>query len=331
MKSILTVLLLLAFGFPAAAQYAPFVPEELVVTANSLNLREEPNINSKKIASIPRGAKMRFLEAHDNGAFVQTDTLDAEGPWAPWYKVSYQKQTGYVFGAHVSGRYNLYFEGAYMETMPVGLHWYGVYTRDSFADETRKIEVKIVDEYNEMYGATAKFLRTNQPDVAKFLIATSEPLKTGFSGPTGIFDVNQYYGNNTMFPGATVVIHRGFDAKNAADTLSSPSYVISALGCVEMRDNVTMFENYRLLLFDYTDAEIPVQQDLTPWFKTAFLELYPTISLFWQGDLDQDGKPDAVFQDCPEEGGCRISLLLSSEAKGKDRLKKICETYFSFH
>ncbi|MCC6413607.1 MAG: SH3 domain-containing protein [Saprospiraceae bacterium] len=331
MKTTISVLFLLFTFLTAGAQDAPFVPEELIVTANSLNLREEPNINSKKLASIPRGAKMQFLEAHDNGAFVQTDTLDAESPWAPWYKVRYQKQTGYVFGAHVSGRFNLYMEGDYMESMPVGLHWYGVYMRDSFADETRKIEVKVVDEYNEMYGAVSKFLRTNQPDVAKFLIATAEPLKTGFSGPTGVFDVNEYSGSKTMFPGATVVLHRGYDAKNTADTLTTPAYVVSALGCVDLRDNVTLFENYRLLLFDYTDANTPVQQDITPWFKTAFIELYPTISLFWQGDLDQDGKPDAVFEDCPQEGGCRISLLLSSEAKGKDRLKKVCESYFSFH
>lgn len=330
MKFLLPVLLLFAISFSAVAQDTPFVPEELIVTANSINLREEPNIYSKKLASVPRGAKMQFLEAHDNGTYVKADTLDPAEIYAPWYKVRYQNKTGYVYGAYVSGRFNLYFEGDYMENIPVGLHWYGVYTRDSFADETRKIEIKIVDEYNEMFGANAKFLRTNQTDVAKFLIATAEPLKTGYSGPTGIFDVNQYYGNNTMYPGATVVIHRGYDIKNAADSLMSPSYVISALGCVEMRDNVTMFDNYRLLLFDYTE-EKPFQQDITPWFKTAFIELNPTISLFWQGDLDQDGKPDAVFQDCPQEAGCRISLLISSEAKGNMRLKKICETYFSFH
>ncbi len=330
MKFLLPVLLLFAISFSAVAQDTPFVPEELIVTANSINLREEPNIYSKKLASVPRGAKMQFLEAHDNGTYVKADTLDPAEIYAPWYKVRYQNKTGYVYGAYVSGRFNLYFEGDYMETMPVGLHWYGVYARDSFADETRKIEVKVLEEYNEMYGYAAKFLRTNQTDVAKFLIATAEPLKTGYSGPTGIFDVNQYYGNNTMYPGATVVLHRGYDIKNAADTLTSPSYVISALGCVEMRDNVTMFDNYRLLLYDYTE-EKPFQQDITPWFKTAFIELNPTISLFWQGDLDQDGKPDAVFQDCPQEAGCRISLLLSSEAKGNMRLKKICETYFSFH
>lgn len=329
MKTTFPVLFLLFAFLTVGAQTEPFVPEELIVTANSLNLREEPSIDSKKLASVPRGAKMQFLEAYDRGTYFQADTLDPNGAYAPWYKVKYQKHTGYVFGAHVAGRYNLHLDGEFMETLPAGMFWYGVYARDSFADEMRKVEVKISEEMHEMYGEMAKVLRTNQPDRAKFLLATIEPLKTGYAGPLGSLDINQYYYNDILLPGATIGLHRGYDAKNAADTLSYPSYVLMALGCVEIRENMTLFNDYRLLLFDYSDAE-PYQQDLTPWVQTVSPDIPIGISMFWQGDLDGDGKPDAVIQDCPEEVGCRISLFLTSEARGGDRWKKMCESFMAY-
>jgi hypothetical protein len=63
-SALLTTLL----SFQLSAQNAvAFFPDELVVTANSLNLRAKPDVNSQKVVSLPQGTLLQFLDSWNNG------------------------------------------------------------------------------------------------------------------------------------------------------------------------------------------------------------------------------------------------------------------------
>lgn len=331
-NSFCILIAVIAFSGLALAQNTPFFPEELVVNATTLNMRDAPDINSPKVASLQKGTVVQFVEAWNNGQWVQADTLDTESPYAPWLKVRYKGKTGYVFGAYVTGTIGLYHEGDFFfnDTPLPQLNWYGLYRRDSFADELRPITVRLVEEMNEMYGEKIKMLKTNQPDESKFIIGSLEPMKTGYAGPLGIYDVRDMYLSGELSPGATVSIHPGGDMMVLNDTTLKPSYLLTATGCARMENNEYMYvrvTDYQLTLLDYT-TQPPVLQDLTPWVRTESEEINPAVSISWYGDIDMDGKPDAILNDCPYEMGCRDALFLSSKAKPGEYLRKVCEHFW---
>lgn len=330
MKILVTLALSLFFAFQTTAQ-SQFFPEEMVVTATSLNMRETPDKNGKKIASLPRGTVVQFVEAHNKGQWVQADTTDPNSPYGPWLKVRNAGKTGWVFGAHVTGTIVLHHEGdIFWDDNPLPpLNWYGVFQRDSFADELRKIEVRVVEEKNEFYGENVKVLKTNQKDQSKFIVGSLQPMKTGYAGPLGMFDIRDMYASGELAPGATASIHPGGDM-NSSDTTMKPSYIFAVTGCASM-DNTEYLNvkvsDYRLTLLDYTTTP-PRQQDLTPWVRPESEEFNPNVRLSWYGDLDMDGKPDALLDDCPYEMGCRDALFLSSKAKPGEFLRKVCEHFW---
>lgn len=328
MKSLIFAVFSLFLTLPAFSQ-SNFFPEDMVVTASSLNLREAPDKNGKKIASLPRGSVVQFVEAHNNGQWVQADTTDPNSPYGPWLKVRAKDKTGWVFGAHVTGTTGLYHEGDLIfndDPLPP-LNWYGIYQRDSFADELRKIEVRIVEEKSEMYGENVKTLKTNQKNASKYLIGSLQPMKTGYVGPLGIYDIRDMYMSGELSPGATLSIHPGGDNLNSSDTTIKPSYLFAVTGCAAMDDSEYLnvhVTNYTVTLLDYS-VDPMRRQDFTPWVKTEGEEINPVVRLSWFGDIDMDGKPDAILDDCPYEMGCRDSLFLSSKARPGELLRKVCE------
>lgn len=320
-------LLALCLTLQVCAQNATvFFPEEFVVTANSLNLREGPDANSRKVASLPQGTLLKLLESWNNGQYTQADTTDENSPYGRWLKVRSKNSTGWVFDVYVSSTISLHYENAPqfdMQSVPP-LFWYGVYARDSFADELRKVQVRLSEEPHEFFGGAVKFLKTNQNDPSKFLIASHTPLTTGYCGPLGVFDLNQMYFSRSLGPGNQLSIYPGNDM---TDTLVKPTYGLAATGCASFENSFVRITDYKLTLLDYGSEPIPTQ-DLTEWVRTDIPEVNPAVDLLWFGDIDHDNKPDAIIQDCPYEVGCRASLFLSSKAKPGEYLRKVCEFYW---
>lgn len=302
------------------AQYTPFFPETFVVTAQVLNLREQPDINSRKIGTLPRGVQVSFVSAVNNGEYVQLDTSSG---YAPWFQVRYKDKTGYAFGAYLAGTYQLLYEDDMQETLPP-LNWYGVYARDSFSDELRKVSVRLEEVYNEMYDAKVKMVKTDQKTPAKFLVGVVGALKTGYVGPLGTYKTGDYYMADGLFPGAQLSIYPGQEPN---DTTFKAAYQLAATGCAQFIDDYVQTKDYHLYLVDY-GPQPAVRQDLTPWVMPETPEQSPSVSLLWYGDLDMDNKPDAIIQDCPYEAGCRASLFLSSAAGKGAYLKKVCEHFW---
>jgi len=312
--------------YAAAQGNSAYFPEEFVVTANSLNLRESPDTRSKKVASLPKGTLLQFIEAWNNGQYTQTDTTDENSPYGRWIKVRSKNQTGWVFDAFVSSTIALQFEGFPqfdMQEVPP-LHWYGVYARDSFSDELRKVQLRLTEVVNEFYGATFKVLKTDQKDSSKFLIGSHHALPTGYCGPLGVYDPHDMYYSRTLGPGNQLSIYPGNDLN---DTLVKPTYGLAATGCANLEDGFVRVTDYKLTLINYASDPFSTQ-DLSHWVRTEMEESNPAVDLMWFGDLDQDGKPDAIIQDCPFEMGCRASLFLSSRANLGEYMRKVCEYFW---
>lgn len=310
----------------AAQDTPPFFPEEMIVTASSLNLRDAPDKNAKKVGTLTQGTVVQFLETYKNGEYMQADTTDPESPYAPWIKVQYKGTTGWAFGAYLTGTIGLHYENDFFpegENLPP-LQWFGVYARDSFADEVRRVQVRLADEFNEFFQTQMRVLKTNQSEPSKFLIASLAPFPTGYCGPLGHFEIGEMYFSKSLNPGGQLSIYPGNDMN---DTLLRPTYGIAATGCAQLENTYVRVTDYQLRLIDFSQE--PVQyQDLTRWVKPDVPDASPSVDLLWFGDLDRDGKPDAIINDCPYEVGCRASLFLSSKAKPGAFLHKVCEHFW---
>lgn len=322
MKTLIQLFLIFWLANTGISQSSLYFPEEMVVTASSLNVRETPDINGAKVTSLSRGTVVQFVEAFNGGEYVQIDTTL---PYAPWLKIRYKDKTGWVFGAYVTGTYNLLFEDTYIEFLPSGLQWYGVYQRDSFADEIRKVNIRVEESYSEMYGTNIKTVKTDQRTPSKFLIGAVKPLKTGYAGPLGFMSIAEMYLGGTLQPGANIGIHPG---QEISDTIYYPAYLLAATGCATLTpEDYVQVKDYRLILLDY-NTQPAGRQDLTQWVKSEVPEGSPNVNLVWYGDLDGDHRADFVLSDCPYEVGCRSSLYLSSQAKRGEYTRKVCEYFF---
>ncbi|MEO6038852.1 MAG: SH3 domain-containing protein [Saprospiraceae bacterium] len=325
MKAIISFGLGLCLGLTnlPAQSAGYFYPEQMVVQANALNLRDMPDMNGKKLATLNRGTVVQYLEAYHDNEYVQADTLNPNSPYGAWLKIRSGNQTGYAFSTYLTGTYVLEYENDFVESLPP-MQWYGVYARDSFADELRRIVPRVEEQYNEMYGQKMKVLKTNQKETSKFIIGLLTPLTTGYCGGLGSLDMDMTYMTTFLGPGSQMGIFPGNDLK---DTLIKPSYGLVATGCARLVDNYLQVNDYRLQLLDYSTEQV-FRQDLTPWVKPAAPEITPNVQLLWFGDLDHDNKPDAIIQDCPYEVGCRSSLFLSSKAGPGERIHKVAEHFW---
>ena len=202
--------------------------------------------------------------------------------------------------------------------------WYGVYARDSFADEIRKVSVRQVEEQNEIFDAKVRVLKTNQNDKSKFLLASVIPIQTGYCGSLGVFDLNDFFGSRSMGPGGQFSLYPGNDLN---DTIVKASYSLAATGCATLEGNFVQVRDYKMTLLDYS-TEPPMKQDLTNWVKPENMDISPSVVVLWFGDLDHDNKPDMILQDCPYEVGCRASLFLSSKAHKGEFLRKVSEHFW---
>ena len=306
-------------AMPAQAQMN-FFPEELIVNASILNLRDRPDLSGKVVEKLPRGAALTLVEIVNEGQFVEVDSV-----FGAWLKVQYKNKNGYVFSPHVTGKYNLYQDGDFFNDALPDMNWYGVYVRDSFADEMRKIEVRLVEEYSDFFMENMKILKTNQKDTAKFIIGSATPLRPGFAGNLGLFDPGSVYLSNDLAPGAMLPVFAG---QEPDDTTVTPTYFLAAVGCAQFESSdYVQVSGYRLYVLELNTDTPAVRQDITGWVQPAE-GMSPTVRLIWYGDLDSDRKPDVLLQDSPYEAGARLSLFLSSKARPGEYLHKVCEYFY---
>jgi len=298
-----------------------FFPEELVVTASSLNLRDKPEKSGKVLEKLSKGNPLTLVEVTNGGQYVEVDSVSGL-----WLKVKSTTKTGYVFSPYVSGLYYLCMDRDIVRDAMPPLFWYGIYVRDSFADELRPVELRRVREYNEFFMEDVDVLYTDQPDTAKFIIGSVYPLKPGYVGNLGLFGPDMTYYSSQLSPGAMLPIQPGMDEQ---DTTEKSTYFLAATGCAQFGsyDDYVRVTDFRLYAMEMAPDLPSRRQDLTGWVQAAE-GLNPSVTLIWYGDLDGDNKPDAILEDAPYEVGARISLYLSSKARPGMLLHKMCEYFY---
>jgi hypothetical protein len=317
---IIRTAVLLFFATTASAQMN-FFPEELIVTAKSLNLRDQPDKSGKVLEKLPNGTALSLVEVANGGQYVEVDSLSGL-----WLKVKSKTKTGYVFSPYVSGTYFLCMDRDIMQDSLPLLQWYGIYVRDSFSDELRKIEVRLEREFNEFFMEEVDVLYTDQPDTAKFIVGSAYPLQPGYAGNLGLFGPDLTYYTSQLSPGAMLPIHPGMEE---GDETEKSTFYLAATGCANFGEyDYVHVTDYRLFTMEIMPGTTSLRQDMTGWVQPAE-GLNPSVSLIWYGDLDGDSKPDAILEDAPYEIGARISLFLSSKAKPGMLLHKVCEYFFA--
>ncbi len=299
-----------------------FFPEEIIVNASTLNLRDKPDKSGKVVEKLSRGAALSLVELANGGEYVEVDSIAGY-----WVKVQYKNKTGYVFSHYLAGAWNLYQENDVFDRPLPQLNWYGVYMRDSFADELRKIEVRLDEEYMDFFGQNVNLLKTNQKEKSKFIVATSAPLKPGLVSNLGVYDPGALYMSSELSPGAMIPIQPGQEMN---DTIPVDTRYLAATGCAQFEDSdFVKITGYRLYAMEFQPNGPSPKQDITGWVQPEE-GLNPAVSLVWFGDLDGDRKPDAIIQDAPFESGVRMSLFLSSKARNGGFLHKVCEYFYPY-
>ena len=297
-----------------------FFPAEMVVTASALKLRSKPDVTAANVVeTLSRGAIVKV-----NNIFNGGEVVEINGSYAPWYEVtSASGKKGFAFGAFLAGTIGLYYEDQIVEGALPPMEWYGVFRRDSFSDEVRKINVSVKKEYSEMYGEDVSLLKTDQKDTSKFIIGTISPLPVGYAGPLGIMDSPGWFFEGGLNPGAMVPISSG---QAPGDTIYGETLFLAATGCATLKDNYVQISGFKLQVLEMLPENSRIQ-DLTKWFAYQ-PDMNPSVQLLWYGDIDHDMMPDALIHDCPMEMGCRSSLFLSSKAQKGELLRKVCEYFW---
>ncbi len=253
------------------------------------------------------------------------ENINLDSNYGAWLRVQYKNKSGYVFSPFVSSRFSLYQDDDILEELPGGLRWYGVFMRDSFADELRAVEVRLEKAYHELFGEEVQVLKTNQKDRSKFLVATLSPLEPGIVSNLGVFDPGNLYVTADLSPGVMLPIYPGQDMD---DTTTYSTYFLAATGCAQFDATDFVYVNdYRLYAFEWQDKGPSPRQDITGWVRPEE-GVNARVQLVWFGDLDRDRKPDAILKDFPGESSGRLSLFLSSKSKPGDFLHKVSEYYF---
>ncbi len=121
-------------------------------------------------------------------------------------------------------------------------------------------------------------------------------------------------------------------------TFSSGEYTLSSSGKVKIwgEDYFSSEQIAEIKEDDFRDYHIDnyslnlKKKDSQSQEIIRFSELAFTCPLLlWIGDLDQDGKPDFIF-DTPDESRTRnVELYLSSQAEGNNHIKKVADVFTS--
>ncbi|RHX84294.1 SH3 domain-containing protein [Leptospira stimsonii] len=88
-----------------------------VATKNGLILREEPDLNSRKLASLPLNSKIQIIEFNDK-------TLKIENVEGVWLRAEFDNYRGYVFSPYLS-------EEIIPEMLDISGIYSGVYGNDN--------------------------------------------------------------------------------------------------------------------------------------------------------------------------------------------------------
>ena len=304
MKKILLLLPLLSIATTLPSQS---FPRQLFVASSALKLRQEPTRKSEVLATMTIGEPVQVEEKSPDEYYDRYDRIDSLDGY--WIKVRYKDRTGYAFCPYLVSRYNLYYEFNAVQYLPKMNNWYGVYKKSNGEEEIRAIKVRIKTVSDPDLGHSHKMLYTDQKDTSLFIIGTNEVIRPGYAG---IFSRN-YTRNSgidlTIKPGVECWLYTRVERS----TIKGEHYHLFGTGTYQISEYGLQLENFKIWVAKNNppDSRYTVIQDLSPYF--SFMVTEGSVNVQWVGDLDRDGKPDAILQCCSTQQ-CTNILFLSSEA-----------------
>jgi len=284
-----------------------------VISKNGLNVRTEPDINSKTIMSIPYWENVKVCQEK-----YSTDTInDIVGNWL---KIADEDISGFVFNGFLIDADTILLKNKDIRILVENifcappnfdpkLNWYGLYEHGKI-DTLIKVDVTIrritINEEGKLENNDI-IIETNNNKQAILLIGTKDTLTEKIA----FWNNKVVHKSDFLYPGEIFRIqgyHRTFE--------------LNAIGTV--KDNIDCykkFADYRLLLSERIGKSYPTQdlmKDITYRGECTSLELK------WCGKIDNDNIPDLILTTGSTQM-ITIYLFLSSKAKKNDFIKKVDE------
>ncbi|HNR19162.1 MAG TPA: SH3 domain-containing protein [Bacteroidia bacterium] len=263
--------------------------ENVVISLNGLKLRDKPDSFSKVLTIIPFSELVVVISRNEKEHDILVDEM-----WGKWVNVKYKNDTGYVFSAYLSNDINKMTESYYL-LVPNGgcgennyfsssYNYYGFFQSEySDATEIKKI---VPVFYTTGYRTVVMIDSIIQP---LFVIASKSEMKEGRDNSscsfTNLFSTPDY----SLTKGKRIV------GLNNGEFLLEVENFISA-------DTILK----KLILKDRQTQKVQL-----------ISESFFSFQLIWDGDLDNDGKPDFIIFSGGEKGGAYQLFLSGKAPKGK--------------
>lgn len=313
MKKILLLFPLFSLAITLPSQS---FPGQLFVASTALKLRQEPSRDSKVLATMANGEAVQVEKTNpneNNRYYYQIDSLNGY-----WIKVRYKDKSGYAFSAYLASRYNLYYEFNPVQYLPKLNNWYGMYKKPNGEEEIRAIKVETRTVSDPETGHSHKVLYTDQKDTSLFIIGTNEVIRSGYAG---VFSRNFAHNSGIELrikPGVECSLY----TRVKGNSIQGECYHLFGTGTYEISEYGMQLANFKIWVAKNNppDPKYNIIQDLSPCF--SLMKTEGLVNVEWVGDLDRDGKPDAILQCCSTQQ-CTNILFLSSEAGTNELLAPV--------
>lgn len=313
----LMLFLLFAVKYISAQELTLGYSYTAIVTAKSgINLREEPNIISSKILSLPYNSRITILN-YDTSLVAKYENVKGL-----WLHAEYNGKDGYVFSGFLDIQNCL--DGIYFtitaDSALVGndifiascTPYLGFYENknDQFETEFMVKPVKMVRADIPNYYYISNILKIAEGQQKPTFMFSGLPInKKSIMGR--LLNDNMIYPSETLFIGRNktadyVAFGKGVGFENK-DKLSY--HIFSKIEKYQVW--IRKIDTKKHLSMDY------LVEEMTYEYNGLGLTLY------WTGDLNDDNVPDIIYKTSNHHAGWGYVLLLSQPESSKELYKKI--------
>lgn len=315
------------------------------VTARSgLNLRAEPGVKGKKVASIPFGAIVRS----DDDGYTPGVKDTIEGKPGSWIMIRYQARSGYVFtgflamgeqivqATEINRDYRLLKPGFHCSAanFDSGLNWYALVRKDGrLTVKSTNIVVKFRVDFSEKDVAEAECadcytckVEAGIEDSVFFFIGTKQPLAEGSRFSKFMGDYWNYDGGAKFF----------YPEQDLLTYYPPYQYLFRAYEGVTLTYQAPGYEKkyqleYSMILptQDHQMKTFDLSKDLALKGDAKQHGKYKTPQLIWYGDLNQDGLLDFIWYSHSMTDNCGVCweyhLFMSDKNDPNQPIKKVAD------